>query len=204
VALSHDRKWALGTISNPPQTRVIPTGAGEPKTVNLKIDRAQPIGFAADDKHLLINGVNSEGKRQTFEVDFDGSNQRAYTPPGTVVRGVAADGCCEIRQTPEGAQLLHLANGTVEPFQAPGPNEQIVGAAADFSTLYISERNGKQVKLWRVDRRSGARTFMTEILPHDSTGVMGVNNIGVSADGKTIVYGYTREVSELYLARPVR
>ena len=38
----------------------------------------------------------------------------------------------------------------------------------------------------------------------DTTGVMAINNIGVSSDGKTIVYGYTRELSDLFLARPTR
>jgi hypothetical protein len=189
-------------LASPPQFRVIPTGAGEPRAINTKIDHAQPIGFTSDDKHILINGVNAEGKKQTFETDFDGTNQRAHTPAGTVVVYVTTS--TEIRQTPEGFQLWHLATGTAEPIQAPKPNERLVGASDDLATLYVAERNGKQVKLWRVDRRSGVRTFMTEILPHDSTGVMGVNNIGVSADGKTIVYGYTREVSELYLARPAK
>ena len=73
-----------------------------------------------------------------------------------------------------------------------------------MGTLYLAERDGKQVKLWRFDRRTGARSFLAEILPHDPTGVMGVNSIRVSGDGKIIVYGYTREVSDLYLARPTK
>ncbi|HVP42347.1 MAG TPA: protein kinase [Terriglobales bacterium] len=207
MALSNDGKWVLGTISNPLQFRVIPTGAGEPKTVDLgpsKLQNGQIVGFSADSKHLLINGTNPEGKRQTMETDFDGGNPRAHTPPGSFVLGVARSGCCEVRQTADGLQLFNLATGAVEPFSPLRPNEGVVGGSADVGTLYLAERDGKQVKLWRLDRRTGARTFLTEILPHDATGVMGVNNIRVSADGKTIVYGYTREVSDLYLARPTK
>ncbi len=205
IALSNDSKWVLGTISNPQQFRVIPTGAGAPTIVDenrIKLENRQFVGFSANSKHLLVNGTNPEGKRQTLEVDFDGGNTRAHTPAGTTVAGVAPGGCCEVRQTPEGLQLYHLATGATEPFTPLKPNERVVGASPELDTLYIAERNGKDIKLWRVVRASGARTFMTEILPHDATGVMGVNNIRVSSDGKTIVYGYTREVSDLYLARP--
>lgn len=206
-ALSNDGKWVLGSLSNPLQFRVIPTGAGEPKTVDLspsKLQDARIVGFSPDNKHLLINGTNSEGKKQTVETEFDGSNPRPHTPPGTVVFAVSQSGCCEIRRSPDGFQVFNLAAGTAEPLAALGPNQAPAGASADLETLYIAERNGKQVKLWRYDRRTGTRTFLSELLPHDPTGVMGVNTVRVSSDGKTIVYGYTREVSELYLARPAR
>ncbi len=205
LALSNDGKWVLTRILNPRQVRVIPTGAGEPQVVDVgpsKLQDGQVIGFTADSKKLLINGTDGQGKRQTVETDFDGSNPRPHTSPGTVVLAVAASGCCEVRQTGDGLQLFNLAAGTAEPLSPLPPNEIVAGASAEMGTLYVAERNGKQVKLWRVDRRTGARTFLTEILPHDATGVMGVSTVRVSGDGKIIVYGYTREVSDLYLARP--
>ena len=205
AAISNDGKWVLGTLSNPRQFRVIPTGAGEPKIVDMtlnKLQNPQILGFSADSKHLLINGASREGKPQTIETEFDGSNPRPHTPPGTVVFGVASSGCCEVRQTADGLQLFNLAAGAAEPFPPVRPNEFVVGASPDLATLYLTERNGKQVKLWRMERRTGARTFLTEILPHDASGVMGVTTVRVSSDGKTILYGYTREVSDLYLARP--
>ncbi len=207
VALSNDGKWVLNRRLNPLQFRVIPTGAGEPKTVDLglnKLQNAQILDFSADSKHLLINGANAEGKRQTVETEFDGSNPRPHTQPGTVVLGVATSGCCEVRRTADGVQLLNLSTGTTEPLPPGQPNEAVVGTSPDVATIYLTERNGKQVKLWRLDRRTGARTFVTEILPHDASGVMGVTNVRVSSDGKIILYGYTREVSDLYLARPER
>jgi eukaryotic-like serine/threonine-protein kinase len=207
AALSNDGKWVLGSLSNPRQFRVIPTGAGEPKTVDIalnKLQNPQIRGFSADSRHLLINGTNAEGKSQTVETEFDGSNPRPHTQPGTIVIGVATSGCCEVRQSADGMQLLNLATGTTESLPAVRSNEFIVGSSPDLATLYMTERDGKQVKLWRVDRRTGARTFLTEILPHDASGVMGVSNVRVSSDGKVILYGYTREVSDLYLARPAR
>jgi hypothetical protein len=201
VAFSPDKKWVLGRTSN--DFRVIPAGAGEPKAVTTNIPDARPIGFAADNKHLLINGRSAEGKWQTFETDLDGSNARPHTPPGTTVIGISPDGCCEGRATADGVQLWRIADSTSQPIKPPDANEQVVGVSNGFETLYLAQRSGNQVKLWAMNQRTGSRQFLGEIVPHDATGVMGVNTIAVSADGKTIVYGYTREVSDLYLAKQV-
>ena len=201
VAFSPDKKWVLGRIAN--DFRVIPTGAGEPKAVTTNIPDARPIGFAADNKHLLVNGRTAEGKWQTFETDLDGSNARPHTPPGTTVIGISPDGCCEGRATADGIQLWRIADSTSQPIKPPDANEQVVGVSNGFETLYLAQRSGNQVKVWAMNQRTGSRQFLGEIVPHDATGVMGVNTIAVSADGKTIVYGYTREVSDLYLAKQV-
>ena len=207
ASFSNDGKWVLGSERNPLRFHVIPTGVGEPKIVDLgpsKLQDARIIGFAGDNKHLLINGTNAEGKGQTIETDFDGSNPRAHTPPGTVVLGVANSGCCEVRQTGDAVQVFNVATGVSERLNPVDVGEMVAGASPDLSSFYVATglRAGKQVSIWRYDRHPGKRTFVTEIQPHDAAGVMGVNNVRVSNDGKTIVYGYTRELSDLYLAKP--
>ena len=54
-------------------------------------------------------------------------------------------------------------------------------------------------------RRTGARRPFADLTPHDPTGVLGISNIGVSTDGKTIVYGVARELPDtLRPARPAQ
>lgn len=64
--------------------------------------------------------------------------------------------------------------------------------------------NGGAAKVCALNWRSGERRLLADLIPHDPTGVLGVTAIGVSADGKTIVYGLSREVSERYLAKPAK
>jgi hypothetical protein len=205
-ALSPDKKWVLAQvpISPNPEFRIVPTGAGEPRTLMLTgIAQPAPFAFTADSKHVLINGFNSERKPQTFEADLDGGNLRPYTPAGTIVPGVAANGCCEARREGQNVYIWRLATATKEPIYIPA-NEQVVGASSDLEMLYLAERNGLHVKLWRMPRRGGPRQPIGEIAPRDATGIVSIDTIRVSNDGKTIVYGYTREVSDLYLARPAK
>jgi serine/threonine protein kinase len=203
--ISRDKKWVVGLITtNPPQLRLIPTGAGQPTAITPpQLDHPVLVGFAADDKHLLWNGNNADGKPQTVQTGLDGGNPKPYTPPGITVLDAATSDCCEVRANADGVFLWRRATGSTEPLK-PVPNTQVIGTSDDMETLYLADRSGGTVKLWTMDRRSGAKKPLGELVPHDPTGLMGINAISASADGKTIVYGLTREVSELYLAKPTK
>jgi len=206
IGMSGDNKWvAVGLQTDPPQYRLVPTGAGETRTIQFpQTEQATFVGFSADNRHLLFNRVNAERKQQTFQSDLDGANLRPYTSAGTVVVRVAPDGCCELHADAEAMQVRRIGSDNVEPIRGLTVNEQVAGASNDLDVLYVVSRIGFQVKLWKLDRHSGARQQIAELAPHDATGVVAINNVGVSADGKTIVYGYTRETSDLYLAKPAK
>ena len=201
IAISRDKKWVVGIVSstNPPTVRLIPTGAGQPKVVpRPNVGRVVVFGFTPDDKHLLWNGRSPDGKVQTFVTDFDGSNLKPYTPAGTLVLAVAGNGCCELRQDADGLLLWHANTNSSARLKLD--NLEFVDTSADGQTVYVTDRSGGTVKLLALDARTGASHAIAELSPHDPAGMLGIRPVSITPDGKTIVYGLTREVSELYLA----
>lgn len=51
---------------------------------------------------------------------------------------------------------------------------------------------------------SGARTPWKMLAPSDRAGLLAVNSIHISPDGKAYAYSYTRVLSELYLVDGIR
>jgi hypothetical protein len=48
---------------------------------------------------------------------------------------------------------------------------------------------------------SGQRQLFKEVSPLDEAGLCDLDNILMSADGRSYVYGYTRLLSDLYLVK---
>ena len=59
-------------------------------------------------------------------------------------------------------------------------------------------------RVFRVDLDSGRRELWKEFTPGDATGITGMGADSISADGKTILFGYFHMMSDLYVAQGLR
>lgn len=55
------------------------------------------------------------------------------------------------------------------------------------------------LKILHLDLRTRARQVVTEIPVNDMTGVASLIGMAITPDGKSIVIGYVRHLSELYM-----
>ncbi len=55
-------------------------------------------------------------------------------------------------------------------------------------------------EIYRVDLRTGRQESWRNILPRDRAGIMNLNSIRVTPDGRSLAYTWHRALSNLYLA----
>ncbi|MEP6994945.1 MAG: protein kinase, partial [Acidobacteriota bacterium] len=221
VAVSPDGKWVLtGQIRTTPATLVmLPTGAGQPKTFPKdSIDRAAAVSFAAflpDGKRIAFNGHEAGKPTRVFVQDLEGGAARPVTPEGVTGWLVSPDGKLLLTQTPtrefalvplEGAGAGGgTGGGSPEPIRGLEQTDQPLRWTADGRALFLASSKDKfPARVYRLDLATGRREVWKEFMPGDPTGITSLGPSEISADGKTILFGYSHTLSDLYIAEGLR
>ncbi len=209
LAISPDGKWILTCLmrSTPSPIVLLPTGAGEPKSFPKdSIDHASDefAAFLPDGKHIIFAGREPGRPPRVFVQDLAGGAARPVTPEGVVASLLSPDGKTLLIRTPEQAFALTPLEG--------GPSRAVPGLeredrplrwASDGRALFVGHgRSGLPVFL--VDTETGRREVWKEFRPADPGGITSIGPCAISADGKTILFLYTRILSELYLAEGLK
>jgi Tol biopolymer transport system component len=74
----------------------------------------------------------------------------------------------------------------------------------DPKRLYVYEPGELPGRIYALDVVSGRREVVVEIQPHDSSGVYGLEAVGITPDGTSYAYHYTQFLSDLYLVDGLR
>jgi serine/threonine protein kinase/Tol biopolymer transport system component len=220
VAVSPDGKWVLTCqIQTTPATLVLlPTGAGQPKTFPKdSIDRSASISFGVffpDGKRIAFNGQESGKPPRVFVQDLAGGAARPVTAEGVTGKLLSPDGKYLLTQSPsqEFALVPFPLEGAgggsaapAQPIRGLEPNDQPLRWAADGRALFLASSNDTfPARVYRLDLTSGRRDVWKEFMPGDPTGITAIGPNGISADGKTITFGYSHTLSDLYIAEGLR
>jgi Tol biopolymer transport system component len=208
-ALSPDGRWALSIrLSQPTELLLLPTGAGQPRTLPRGTVREYHWAcFLPDGKRVLLVG-NEEGRAtRLFVQPTEGGAPRAVTPEGTWTetntitpdgRFVVAQGgdprIFPLEEMGEGRALRGLESGDT-PLRWSGDGRSLFLHAAG---------GGLPARVVRLDPASGRREPWMSLQPTDPAGVVGVGSIVLTPDGRTYVYEYIRALSDLYLVQGMR
>jgi Tol biopolymer transport system component/predicted Ser/Thr protein kinase len=208
VALSPDEKWAIAqTQESPSQFKLLPTGAGEPRditkdNVNHGWARWFPDGkrilFAADepDKGVRFYVYDlASGKSQAISQEGVNGTAFAISPDSQQVAGIGPD---------QKGYLYPVGGG--DPRLIPGLNqsEQPITWSSDGQSLYIYQPGELPARVYRLDMKSGQRTLWKELMPSDPAGVENIGPIYMTPDAKTCVFGYHRNLADLYLVEGMK
>ena len=208
VALSPDGKWVISqTQDSPSQLHLLPTGAGEPRTLtNDNISHSWAHWFP-DGKRILFTG-NEPGKGvklyvydlasgQSRPISEEGINGNAFviSTDGQLVAGIGPD---------QKSYLYPTAGGN--PVLIPGlnPGEQPITWSADNTSIYVYQPGELPASVYRVDVHSGKRTLWKQLMPSDPAGVETIGPIIMTADAKMCVFGYHRMLADLYLVEGLK
>ena len=63
---------------------------------------------------------------------------------------------------------------------------------------------GLPAKIFRVDAVTGRRELVRQLTPLDPAGVLSIDPVRMTSDGKSYVYSYRRLLSDLYLVEGLR
>jgi dipeptidyl aminopeptidase/acylaminoacyl peptidase len=208
LALSPDGKWAITqTQVSPAQLRLLPTGAGQAKDLTNDNINHNWAHWFADGKRILFSGNEAEKGEKLYVVELATGKTRAITPEG--VNGnsfsispnsqwVAAIG-------PDQRDYLYPVESG-EPRLIPGANqgEQPITWSSDGRFLYVYQPGELPAHVYRVDIQSGQRTLWKDLMPTDPAGVENIGPILLTPDAKTCVFGYHRNLADLYLVEGLK
>ena len=199
-SLSPDGRWALTTDLTENTLLMLPTGAGEPRTLPRHGLKAFSwAGWFPDGKRILFSGFE-EGKGQRMYVqDLSGGPPRPLTPEGVAERANTL--------TPDAKWIAARIKNRLMQVPIDGGEPKAVNGAetedaplvwrSDGRVLFV--RQGRlPARIVAVDVTSGQRTLLHEIKPRDTVGVDAVGDIRLAPDGKSYAYVYIRSLFSLY------
>jgi eukaryotic-like serine/threonine-protein kinase len=211
TGLSPDGRVALAIpLEEPTHIDAMPTGAGETRQIRFAgIVQYEWASFTPDGARLVFVGRTPDQNLRVWVGDKDGGTARPITPDGlTLSRDLVSPdsrslvGPCR----PRIFCLYSLAEGGDAPHAVPGL-EGFLPLAWDpggRSLLVRRRTGGLPAVLERVDLASGVHTPWRTLSPRDPVGVGDIGYVAVSRDGRSLVYSFSRRLSELYLVSPLK
>jgi Tol biopolymer transport system component len=207
-ALSPDGQWALVLRQNlsPPDFVLLPTGVGQ--------QRAVPTGnvtpsfgvFLPDGKNIVFAGNEAGHGSRVYLLSLDGGQPHAITPEGFRLRGraLSADGKRIAALGSDGIALISVEGGEPVPLRGSQPGDLPLRWAKDGSALLVGSRGETSCPVSRLDIQTGVRTPWKTFSVSDLAGVVGSACPLISADEAHYVFGYTRNLSDLFLVEHLK
>ena len=203
LGLSADGAWALARLHGRDGLTVLPTGAGEARTLATAPIDVWRARWFADGRRLLIEGHAPEREGRIFVLDASGGPLQPITPEMTGVGVVSPDGKWVATIGHDGHFLYPVDGGARRPFPGPGPDDWPVQWSADGTAVYLRREGELPMPVLRVDLATGRTEVWRKLMPADAAGVIWLDPL-LTADGRGYVYTYHRLLTDLYLVDGLR
>jgi serine/threonine protein kinase/Tol biopolymer transport system component len=204
LAFSPDGKWALVLRQNisPPELGLLPTGVGQ--------QRKLPTGnvipnfghFFPDSKRVLIVGHEAGHASRVYVMDLEGGQPRPITPEGfglgPTAHAVSPDGKVVATVSSDGIALVSAGGGEPNMVRGSQPGDVPLRWAKKDDVLFVGIRSETDCPVSLLNVRSGSRTAWKTFSPSDVAGVVGVACPRLAADEQHYVFGYIRDLSDLF------
>ncbi|HEV2388967.1 MAG TPA: protein kinase [Candidatus Acidoferrales bacterium] len=214
AALSPNGQWAIVSHPHDPppsQLFLLPTGAGEPRQLTSgDFYHAGPI-WLPDSKAILFTGRQSGHAPRVYFQPIDGGAARPITPEGFVTGRSSASPDAKSfiarRLSDRALVLMPIAGGQPRPIPGMEPDDIPIQWALDGRSIFLyrfATLDSPASKIFRLDLATGKRVLVKELLPADLAGLSTMDLAGITPDAATIVFSYTRTLSNLYLVQGAR
>jgi Tol biopolymer transport system component len=208
TALSPDKKWVIiYTPSSPAQFRLLPTGAGETKTLTNDAINHQWARWFPDGKRFAFTGNEVGRGVHIYVQDLEGGQAKAISPEGVdaLAFAVSPDGQYVVGIGPDQKGYLYpIAGGDPKAVNGMEPGDIPINFSTDGHSIYLYRTGEVPAKVYRVELATGKKTVWKQIAPLDPTGVSTIGPILMTPDGQTYVYGFHRTVGDLYLVEGLK
>jgi Tol biopolymer transport system component len=207
-AISPDGKWAITKPAKGGNLVLVPTGAGESKTLTHDAVSYQTVRFLPDGKHLIAAGIEAGHARRDYLIDLSSGDSKPVTPEGIAGNVVSPDGKSIAVRQPTGQRgLWSLEDSQFHPIPALDAKTFPIGWTQDGSSLYVipnrSNRPGP-VAVSRLNIKTGKvepwKTFGQDF----GAGITSVGTPRLSSDGNSYAYIYVRVLSEAYVVKGLK
>jgi Tol biopolymer transport system component len=218
--LSPDGKWVLAVTQEPSRYPVlIPVGAGEVRRVGTST-QCEGVEWFPDGKRILCKIPNPNGPFRLIVIevasgeaaevkiagtaaDFDEGpymgDAASLSPDGAFLAGIGRAG-----------DILILPLGGGEPRRIAATltgldeNARPVGWSADGRYLFIHHFGDVPVKGQKLNIATGRLEPWRDLTLEDPAGLLRINPVKVSPDGRSWAYSYIRVLSNLYVVEGLK
>jgi Tol biopolymer transport system component len=215
LGLSPDGKWALTSVPGPPGELDLLSVAGE-SLRTLKRGSIQTYsrsgGWLPDGQRVLFTAYEPGKPERVYIQSVDGGES------GSMPKPILPAGYSAVFQaiSPEGRSVACRSGGTYricpldppdgdfqggEPPAIPGllEGEQPLRWTPDGRFLYVCDTAKLPLRIFKLSASTGERQPWKEITPPDIAGLASPMTAVISPDGQSLVYGYSRVLSELFI-----
>jgi len=189
------------------QFKLLPTGAGEPRDITKDNVNHGWARWFPDGKRILFAADEPDKGVRFYVYDLASGKSQAISQ-----EGVKRHRLCHLPRLAAGrrdwprSERLSVPVGGGDPRLIPGLNqsEQPITWSSDGQSLYIYQPGELPARVYRLDMKSGQRTLWKELMPSDPAGVENIGPIYMTPDAKTCVFGYHRNLADLYLVEGMK
>jgi len=207
--LSPDGRYAVAMRrGSPPALVVLPTGAGEPRTLSnpIRLDYFAG-GWLHDGKRVGFIGQDPGHGPRYWVQALDGPPQ-PMTPEGVF----SLPGQHLFSPDDKYLAILHASNGRVFIYPVTGGaatavpdlgNVDIARWTQDGRGLLVTTTS-LPARVFRVDVKTGQRELRKILMPADPAGVITIGSVQITDNEQTYFYTYQRDLTDLYLIRGLK
>jgi Tol biopolymer transport system component/predicted Ser/Thr protein kinase len=207
-ALSPDQKWVIvQTPGSPAQLRMLPTGAGEAKTLTDDSINHQWSRWFPDGKRIVFAGNESGHGVHLYTQDISGGKPKAISPEGVDAAefAISPDSRLVVGIGPDQKGYFYpSAGGDPRIVNGMEPGDIPITWSQDGHSIYLYRTGEVPAKVYRLDIATGEKTVWKEIAPIDTAGVSTIGPILMTPDGQTYAYGLHRTLGDLYLVESLK
>jgi eukaryotic-like serine/threonine-protein kinase len=200
-AISPDGKWIITQDLGATALKIIPTGAGEGRTLTHDAVSYARVKYMPDGKHLIAVGAEPGKSGRTYLIDAQTGDSKPLTPDGYSGTTFSHDGNEVAMRGPDGTWgVWTMADSKFAPIPSFDAKYIMTGWTRDDRELYAvsSRTQDRRARVFRLDPTTGKMEFWKEF-GGNMTGIQGVSAPQFAQDADAYVYGYTQVLSEGYV-----
>ena len=207
-AISPDGKWVISQPGKEGALALVPTGAGEMRTLTHDNISYQMIRFMPDGKQLIAAGIEPGHGVRTYLIDINTGNTKPVTPEGFSGIFLSPDGRNLAVLGPDGKWGIYPMDGSgVRTIPDLNSSYYVTGWTPDGTSLYAlsNKASDKIAKVYRVNPVTGKMEFWKvfgDEMP--KTGIRGVGLPLLSQDGSAYAYVYSQALSVGYVVKGLK
>jgi Tol biopolymer transport system component len=201
LAISPDAKWVVTQDLNSPALKIVPTGAGEGRTLTHEHITYFGARYMPDGKHLIATGAEPGKSARTYLIDTQTGDSKALTPEGYRGTTVSHDGSKVAMRGPDGTWgVWTMMDSKFAPIPSLEPKYDMYDWTRDDRQLY-AESGGSEdrhSRVFRLDPKTGKMEFWKEF-GGDMAGTQAVGPPIFAQNSDAYVYVYTQLLSKGYI-----
>jgi serine/threonine protein kinase len=215
--LSPDGRWALAiTPSTPYRVRLLPTGAGESRELDIG-DVVPNVAVFVPGESLRVAVVGARNgspvaaiidvtTAQRTMIDLPELRGRAFNLRRFLRTFASPDGALLAVQADDSNVLAWPTTGgtPARTLAALRSDEAFAGWSSTPGHIFVATWKGPQARVESLAIASGRRTLVREITMADPAGALTTPDLFLSADGRSYLYGMPRMLSTLYVVAGLR